>query len=382
MFVGVLMVIVESATKFKLNKLFFLYFLTLVLPFLFLYQKVAGFFLATILILGYLLLAFKRKLLVDDIVYVTILFFLVLPSLAFAQHGFSHYFYFILTALTFLAAKKAAETKTDNLVFCLKSSYWAFAIFSFAVYFVYRSQPEPFSELVQGASANGIPSYLIVLQVTYSLVSYVKYKRLPLFSALCTLLIAVLGVGRGSIYISVLIFLLSFVSNAFLDAQVRRYRSLIVLSIFGLIFLALFIYNFDELYTYIEGRTKALQGINDPHRARILIEYIFSISWWQIVVGGKYEGTVIQSTFGDNPHISYIRAHAYFGFYYTALVLVSPFLLLNYRAITGSLVFFSFTALLMLRALSEPILFPTVMDFFYYLILWVFLKKKSEIIMR
>ncbi|HHQ4443927.1 TPA: hypothetical protein ACSP1W_003193 [Aeromonas veronii] len=129
------------------------------------------------------------------------------------------------------------------------------------------------------------------------------------------------------------------------------------------------------LYVFLDGRTEALHGIVEQYRNIIMIEYFSNIKWWQVFVGGEFKGTVISELYDDNPHIAFVRSHAYFGVFYTLLVMLSPLIFfLKSRTYLDSFVFFVFALLLLLRAWSESILFPTALDFFYYLIFYVYFR--------
>ena len=119
-------------------------------------------------------------------------------TLIFLQHGFSHYFYYLLTLLFVTFLKFFL-----NLVDILNYKYF---LSSFIINMRFM---EPFSGLIEGSSTNGIPSYLIVIQAVYSILYYCINRRLPIVSSFFTLAVALIGIGRGSIYISVLIVIIS-----------------------------------------------------------------------------------------------------------------------------------------------------------------------------
>jgi hypothetical protein len=92
--------------------------------------------------------------------------------------------------------------------------------------------------------------------------------------------------------------------------------------------------------------------------------------------GADYSGTVIEYEYFGNPHIAYIRTHSLFGFPLTLLVLLSPgFLLLARKALADKMVFFVFIGVVAFRALSEPLFFPTLLDFFYFSWFLMYLKQ-------
>lgn len=293
----------------------------------------------------------------------------IFPSLFFLQHGASHYFYYFLTLICFLSASAFSRLGAYSIFIVMRMLFFSYVLFAFLVYYLYRDLAEPFSRLVEGSSTNGIPSYLIVVQVLYSLVYYTVHKRLPALSSLLTLIVALLGIGRGSIYVSLMIVVASIFINLIIDVISGKYFSIIVLLSALVVGFGFILLNLDVLFAFLEVRTKALHGIVDPYRNRIMIEYISSVKWWQVFVGGEFKDTVISSLYDNNPHIAFIRSHAYMGIFYTIFVLLSPLIfLLKTRSYLDSVVFFVFSLFLLLRAFSEPILFPTALDFFYYLI--------------
>lgn len=347
----------------------------LAIPFLFLLQSTFGF----LVIFGLLVLCvavnFKKSFSSNILLVVFIFTLSVFPVLLIFQHGLSHVFYYLMTVFSILTAKIISELKLKQLLYLFSFIFWFFVAFSLVGYYLNRDLVEPFSGLVDGSSTNGIPSYLIVLQIIYSLVYYSVNKRLPVTAVFFTIIIAVLGIGRGSIYTSVLILFLTLTFNFYIDLKAKRYKLVIyflLLCFSVLLFLAI---NVDMFFLYLESRTKALQGLSDPYRNRILYEYISLIEWWQVLLGGQYKGTVISSLYDGNPHISFVRSHAYLGLLYTLLIAFSPLLFIFYtRKFIDSFIFLTLTSVLVLRSLSEPILFPTALDIFYYLIFFVYFK--------
>lgn len=356
----------------KNTLLFIISFFT---PYLFLVQSPITFLISFFLFFVYLLTGSKGAISKNDILFFLFFFVISFPSLLIAQHEVSHLFYFLLSVLVFFSAKKSSREDPVLLNIIFGVSYWAFAFFSSVVYYVYRDIPEPFSGLVEGSSTNGIPSYLLVLSITYSIIYFVNKNRLPIYPCIATLLISILGIGRGSIYVSVMLLLLSIIVNFIVDFKYSQTKKILYFVFFTSIIVVLISVNFEWIYNFISMKTKALQGVNDPYRARIIWDYLSGINWWQSYVGGTYSGTVIETMYKNNPHISFIRAHAYLGFGYVMLIFLSPlFFLFKCKSTIYSCVFFSFSFLLLIRAASEPILFPTSLDYFYFFIYMIYFK--------
>lgn len=349
------------------------YFVAFSVLSVFLIQSKYGFVALSFLLVAYFFIVRGSVFSSNNLFVIIIFSFFTLPSAYVFQHGMSHFFYFFLTVACFLSAGAFSRLDVYSVFRIIQVVFFSYVVFAFVVYYVYRDLPEPFSGFVEGSSTNGIPSYLIVLQVVYSLLCYSVKKRLPVFPAILTLIVALLGIGRGSIYVAFLIVALSFIINFYIDIMSKRYFSIIGFFCLFLALIGVVLINIDSVYAFLDGRTKALHGIVDPYRNRIAIEYFLSLQWWQIIIGGEYKDTVISDLYDNNPHISFIRSHAYFGIFYTLALMLSPFFFFfKSRSYLYSIVFFSFTLLLLLRALSEPIFFPTALDFFYYLIFYAY----------
>jgi hypothetical protein len=113
----------------------------------------------------------------------------------------------------------------------------------------------------------------------------------------------------------------------------------------------------------------------DTNRLEIWDHYTRKIDGFTFLFGADYAGTVIEYEYRGNPHIAYIRTHSFFGLPLTLLALVSPgFVLLARKALAAKLVFFVFIGVAALRASSEPVFFPTLLDFFYFSWFLMYLK--------
>jgi hypothetical protein len=126
--------------------------------------------------------------------------------------------------------------------------------------------------------------------------------------------------------------------------------------------------NYDEeIWEFVERNTKLGHGIQDFHRELMIDEYINKIEGWELITGADYQGTRIASDYRGNPHNSYIRAHHIFGLPYLLMILGFPFIVLN-RKQHGAVKAFFFIFLLIahFRAFTEPVLFPTFFDLFYF----------------
>jgi len=254
-----------------------------------------------------------------------------LPAFLSFAHGVSPYFYYVLVLVVFFAAKKMAQNPAHSLLKSYQTSFYVYVIAVLFLYYIHREAAEPFGEILEGVSTNGIPSYLIVLQVVLSLVAYTVTGRLPLFSTLCTLVVAILGIGRGSILAACMIVALSVFFNILLAIK-HRHRRAVAVYAFGMVVLGMVgMLHFDMVYQFLNSRTKILHGLYDPYRAAMFSQYLDQITPVSFFTGAGYEGTDIETLYANNPHIAFIRTHAYLGIGGLLLVFLSPFFLLMMR---------------------------------------------------
>ncbi|WP_419673474.1 hypothetical protein [Aliarcobacter butzleri] len=128
-----------------------------------------------------------------------------------------------------------------------------------------------------------------------------------------------------------------------------------------------------ELYQ----NTKLASGFDSP-RWLILNEYLGKIDLIDLFFGLSYENTIIEKFYNNNPHIAFIRAHNMLGlFYLLALMylIISRmfYIIISKNFINWLLLLIIFNILL--RAITEPILFPTLFDFLFLYILFLSSKK-------
>lgn len=227
----------------------------------------------------------------------------------------------------------------------------------------------PLDHMYEAGSSNGITSVLVVLQATYAGLCFVTRRGFPLVSSLVTVYICIAGFSRGSILTSVMICFIVLIGYI-LSIKSPKYRLLMVgLAILSVtLFLSL---NYDVLLSFVELNTKFGQGFVDSSRAQMYEDYFGKINAYSLFVGADFSNTSIQSDYNNNPHSSLIRAHHLFGILYLCAVVFCALLgaLSNRRGVEslfiGSLIFIVF-----FRGLSEPLLFPTPMDFLFFLLLF------------
>lgn len=287
-------------------------------------------------------------------------------------------FYFFNTLATFLAAAAVTRHPLEVLLWSFRISYGCFvALIALALY-TYWGTPEPLGEVIPGSSTNGIPAYLIVVQVGLSLCNYLVRRQLPLISAFVTCVVAFYGYGRGSLIVAAMIVAVSLVYNIALwrSAGLWRRAVLLLLAVstaFGLTWYG------NDLVDLLNDHTKLGVGLADVNRMEIWEQYLGKVDAWTFVFGADYSETVIETIRHGNPHISYIRTHALFGLPATLLALLSPlFVFMSRKTWSSKIVFFTFLAMAALRAASEPILFPTLLDLYYFSFFFLFFRYAPE----
>ncbi len=279
--------------------------------------------------------------------------------------GFTPFFYLIGAPALILAADKFASRPLTLVLNSLGIYYWLFCIATFFAIYINRDNiGGPLEGLIPGTSTNGIPSYLIVVQVAYSLIFFLKHKRLPILSSISTCVVAVFGLGRGSIVVGGLILLFSVFMNAVLSKNNRRFTVC-----FSLLSILYFYINSEEILSVAQellSRSRFAIGVLDEHRGLMIKDYINKIDTWSFMFGTDYADTSIEKYFGGNPHNSYIRAHSFYGLGGLICIVIPIILVLSSsrfnldKIVAITLIFFA-----LLRATTEPIFFPSALDFFY-----------------
>jgi hypothetical protein len=364
-----------SATNLTNRSAFSVTLLMAVTLFTFVMQKPVLLISGTFACAAYALVCFRKsRFCRDQLVLFLVACMLFTPGLINGSHGFSPFFYFFSTLMTFFAAEAVCRNSPDVLLISLRLIYAASVTAIACALYLYWSTPDPLGEVIPGSSANGIPSYLIVIQVALSLCNYVVSRRLPILSPVITCAVAFFGYGRGSLIVSGLIAVLSLILNIRLTGSTNRLYKL--LSIFLLLVVGTGIaWQFEQITDLLTLYTKFGLGFVDYNRIEIWQQYLEKIDPWSLLVGADYAGTVIDMQYDGNPHISFIRTHAYFGLPITLLALASPLFILSSRKIVfAKIVFFSFIVVSLIRASSEPIFFPTLLDFYYFLYFFLYFR--------
>lgn len=222
----------------------------------------------------------------------------------------------------------------------------------------------PLEDMLPDSSSNGITSYLIVLQVNYAVARYLAARKLTLVTSLLTLVICIVGYGRGSLVAASSILVVILFVYGFRGRPVRTLFVIVAMAASTLFVVRQ--YGMD-IVSFIESNTKLGAGLLDQSRQTIAAEYVHKIDSFTLFTGANYAGTVIETDFSGNPHNSYIRAHHIFGLPYLLVSLLFPYLLIA-RVVPSLRQLFGLAMLgiMLIRAATEPILFPTLLDFFFF----------------
>lgn len=290
-----------------------------------------------------------------------------LPGFMKPYHGLSPIFYAFATGATFMAAWAASRRPLHVLLWSFRLLYGLAAVAIAWVLYTWWGYPEPFGMVIEGSSTNGIPAYLIVLQISLSLCSYLHSGRLPVLTPLLTFVVAFFGNGRGSLVVAGLIIALTLLLNLLAPGRAANRNRLVFAALFIAAIGGLLVYG-EEALELVTSYTKLSVGLVDTNRLEIWDHYSDKIDGLTLLLGADYAGTVIEYEYLGNPHIAYIRTHSFFGLPLTLLALLSPLLVLfAQKAWSARIVFVGFIGLAALRAASEPLFFPTLLDFFYFL---------------
>lgn len=222
----------------------------------------------------------------------------------------------------------------------------------------------PLDNMIPESSSNGVTSYMVLLQANYCLVNLLLARGASLPTAAVTLAICIVGYGRGSIIAAAGIVAV----GAWWLLTARGYRRVVLLLPFVAVAGVLLYAEYGELIAdFVTVNTKIGSGLGDVHREAIIGEYLERIDAVTIWTGASYDGTSILSEYNSNPHNAYIRAHYIFGLPYLLLIFLLP-LYLRVRRVPGPVATYSLAmfVIVLFRAFTEPLLFPTLFDFYYF----------------
>ena len=304
---------------------------------------------------------------------------LFLLSIININHGFTPIFHLIFLPIIIIITEYFSKKQLVDL-------YQIFRAFQYQNIFLVTlglfnnyNEIDPIGSIIPWVSRNGITSVLIVCQILFSFVSYLYNKKFPIISSLAVVIISFYGLGRGSIIVSTLLLLYGIFLNIYTSkSKLLKFSSVIVL------FILLFYFSSNsETIKLVENIEESLtqtqfgQGYNDEARTSINKEYISNLDYWKFLFGSSYKNTSIEFYFGGNPHNSFIRLHSFYGIFG---IIVLFFLLISILIAKSNaslkFVLFSLLLLLLFRAYTEPILFPSSLDLFFLMMIVLFFRKK------
>ena len=281
-------------------------------------------------------------------------------------------YYFPLEILMLLIA--LIFTRNSG-TYVLGLKYTLIIIQAIIIIFLFQEGLEnfPLDRLVPDASANGVTSYLVLLQASYGLALYSRKKRVPLITSSLTLGIAIVGWGRGSV-IAALALLAINLYFTHINYRAKFPVILKYVAVFIIAFLGWFYQS--EVEEFFVVNTKLGGGVYDDSRASIIRDYFENIDAVSLIFGADYADTSIETEYRGNPHNSYIRAHHTFGILYLVVMLGLPFIAMALRA--GRIKKFVYPLLMIMimwfRAFTEPIVFPTLLDIFYFASIFIMIQ--------
>lgn len=299
--------------------------------------------------------------------------YLILFSLLFITiNNFASIFYFLTTIWSIFLT--IICLKDENINYFYKSIKYLIYIYISSIliylYCTYGKYPRGYElEYFANGSANGVTSFLNILLAIYTSLKIKLENKNTIIITLISFYICLEGYARGSIifvFIILLVNLIFIYYNLKIKIKLLFILSTIILAIISFPFIV-------ELYQ----NTKLASGFDSP-RLLILNVYLEKIDLIGLFFGVSYENTIIENLYNNNPHISFIRAHNMFGLFYLLalmyLIISKIFYIIiskNFINLLILLIIFN----ILLRAVTEPILFPTLFDFLFLYILFLSSKK-------
>lgn len=299
---------------------------------------------------------------------------LCIPSVMSFNHGYTPYLYLILSPLLVLFASVYNSQSITTIELSLKYLFWILVTLTFIGVVANHDSVAPLEGLIEGTSTNGIPAYIIVVYIAFALASICSSWSVPVLPALATLVIAIIGLGRGSIIVSTLLVLFSLGFKLVTSKVGSLYKYFMVFFV-TVIAIILMPFNFSELQLLFDEMilsSKFSDGVLDEHRGRMIADYLGKINGSSLILGADFAGTSIIERYGGNPHNSYIRAHSFYGIWGLVAIFL-PLILVFVKKIkwTLKLTFLFLLMCALARAMSEPIFFPSALDFFYILYFFI-----------
>lgn len=315
-------------------------------------------------------------------IYLIVVGLFGLPTITF-NHGLTPLFHLIFLPFVLLIAYYFSRKNIYDLYQIFRAFQYQNIILITIGLIKHYDEIDPLSSIIPWVSRNGITSVLIVCQSTYCFVSYLYNKKFPLLSSFLVVVICFYGLGRGSIIVSVLLLLFGIILNI-INLKSLKSKLIAMIFIFGLVFY--YVGVSSETSTILENieeglnKTQFGHGYIDESRIVMRDEYISNLNVWKFFFGSSYDNTAIEKYFGGNPHNSFIRLHSFYGIFgLIVLFAIIGAIFIVKRNKSEKMVFLILLILLFFRAYTEPIFFPTSLDFFFLFMLLVYFRKKSFI---
>lgn len=272
-------------------------------------------------------------------------------------------YHFTVSLLSLLAAL----ILTQNRVAYLRASKIALVAAQMTVLaflFVNGISDYPLEDMIPNSSSNVVTSFLIALQINYSISNFLLYRRSSLLTATVSLCICLVGYGRGSILAAAAITTVAMLVASYQGSG----RHQIIGGTLLVTIMAIAIISFaSEISEFIMNRTKIGSGLIDMARLEAIQGYLSQINGLTALTGAPYTGTVIETKYNGNPHNSFIRAHNIFGLPYFLFIIFMPFYYtIRQKSFIIKLFLLIMLLILFFRAFTEPLFFPTPFDFIFY----------------
>lgn len=235
----------------------------------------------------------------------------------------------------------------------------------------------PLEYIIEGASSNIVTGFLLILQSTYLVVRFRAGGTLPIMTAAITLYICVIAYGRASIIAAGAILAISIFFFVLVE-RIALKKVLLSFSLMLALFFLIVVY-WGDATNYLLLYTKLGHGLMDENRSDIWELYVSRLDFFSLLLGADFTNTVIDLYYNGNPHSSFIRMHHLFGFPYLVAVLISVGLAVLFsHPGRARVVNFLVLAILLFRAGTDTLLFPTAMDLFFFLCIFCAVSAKKE----
>ena len=280
-------------------------------------------------------------------------------------------FFGLTLTLSMLGDKATVLASARNTVFV-----YQVLVLCAIVYFGFNDFPRvsPLEKVFPGKSGNGITSYLILIQTAYFFLHVQNSdsrKGSLLLSLIITFLITLSTYARGSL-ISAFLLLVTFYS--LYSFSIRFWCILLVC----VLMLSTLFYSDIELFFL--RYTKLSHGFSGDERVVAMNEYMDKLDIITFFTGADYHDTIINDKLNGNPHNSFIRGHHNFGIFYIINVLLLMFIPVSIeRQRSKRLIYFVLSIILLFRMWTEPILSPTILDYFFYMIYFSLLTRSKKV---